>query len=233
MEIPVQSLLDRFDISPGDLSVLQECGRVLGTTTIERVVDRFHEWLLKQPEYAVVFNSTAEADRVKRLQTVYWCDFFSGVVDQRYIQSRIHLGDLHVQRDLPTEGYFAGMLQFQLLFISELRTILAVDRLPATISAFTKLAALDTFVVSDQILQVAKRRIAESGKAMLAMSTETLRLHEEMRQSSRLIMMGELTASLAHELNQPLGAISNNAQAARRVLTAKTPSLKEVKDILD
>ena len=84
-----------------------------------------------------------------------------------------------------------------------------------------KLAVLDTFVVSDQILKVAKRRIAESAKAMLAMSTETLRLHEELRQSSRLIMMGELTASLAHELNQPLAAISNNAQAARRFLTAK------------
>ena len=233
MEIPVQSLLDRFDVSPGDLSVLQECGRVLGTTAIERVVDRFHTWLLKQPEYTVFFTSKAEVDRVWSLQTVYWRDFFSGVVDQRYIQYRNHLGDLHVQRDLPTEGYFAGMLQFQLLFMSELRASLAVNRLPQAISAFTKLASLDIFVVSDQILQVAKRRISESGKAMLAMSTETLRLHEEMRQSSRLIMMAELTASLAHELNQPLGAISNNAQAARRFLTAKNPSLAEVKNILD
>ena len=68
---------------------------------------------------------------------------------------------------------------------------------------------------------------------MLAMSTETLRLHEEMRQSSRLIMMGELTASLAHELNQPLVAILNNAQAGRRFLTTKSPPLEEVKDILD
>ena len=117
--------------------------------------------------------------------------------------------------------------------MSELRANLGGERLPQTISAFTKLVALDTFVVSNQILQVAKRRIAESGKAMLAMSTETLRLHEEMRQSSRLIMMGELTASLAHELNQPLGAISNNAQAGRRFLAAKNPSLKEVKNILD
>lgn len=233
METPVQSLLDRFDISAGDLTLLQECGRVLGTTTIERVVDRFYEWLVKEPGYTVVFNTKAEVDRVKSLQTVYWCDFFSGVVDRRYIQYRSHLGDLHVQRDLPTEGYFAGMLQFQLFFMSELRARLAVDRLPQAISAFMKLAALDTFVVSDQILQVAKRRITESGKAMLAMSTETLRLHEEMRQSSRLIMMGELTASLAHELNQPLGAISNNAQAARRFLAAKNPSLEEIKNIVD
>jgi two-component system, LuxR family, sensor kinase FixL len=45
--------------------------------------------------------------------------------------------------------------------------------------------------------------------------------------------MGELTASLAHELNQPLGAILNNAKAARRLLTAKTPDLIEIDAALD
>jgi signal transduction histidine kinase len=233
MEILAQSLLDRFSISAEDLSLLQECGRVLGSTTIERVVDRFHEWLFKQPESTALFNSKAEVDRVRNLQKAYWGDFFSGVVDQRYVEYRVRLGDLHVQRDLPTEGYFAGMLQFQLLFMSELRASLSPDKFPQATSAFTKLVGLDTYVVSDQILQVAKRRITESGKAMLAMSTETLRLHEEMRQSSRLMMMGELTASLAHELNQPLVAVLNNAQAGRRFLTTKNPPLNEVKDILD
>ena len=45
--------------------------------------------------------------------------------------------------------------------------------------------------------------------------------------------MGELTASLAHELNQPLGAILNNARAARRLLASKTPDLSEVDSALD
>ncbi len=45
--------------------------------------------------------------------------------------------------------------------------------------------------------------------------------------------MGELTASLAHELNQPLGAILNNARAARRLLASKTPDLDEVDSALD
>jgi two-component sensor histidine kinase len=40
--------------------------------------------------------------------------------------------------------------------------------------------------------------------------------------------MGQLTASLAHELSQPLGAILNNSQAALRLLAAKSPDLKEV-----
>jgi two-component system sensor kinase FixL len=57
---------------------------------------------------------------------------------------------------------------------------------------------------------------------------EIRRLSEELREASQAMTMGELTASLAHELNQPLGAILNNAKAARRLLTAKTPDLIEI-----
>lgn len=173
-----QSLLDRFDISAGDLSLLKECGRLLGTSTMDRVVDRFYEWLPKQPEFKVFFNSEDEVNRVKKLQKVYWADFFSGVVDQRYVEYRIHIGDLHARRDLPSEVYFAGMLQFQLYFIEELRTRIAADQQRQAISSFSKLLALDTYVVSDQIAQFAKRRVTDSSKAMLAMSTPVTSIWE-------------------------------------------------------
>jgi signal transduction histidine kinase len=62
---------------------------------------------------------------------------------------------------------------------------------------------------------------------------EISRLKDEMHQVSRVAMMGELTVSLAHELNQPLGAILNNAQAARRMLRADQPNLEEVSAALD
>jgi len=57
---------------------------------------------------------------------------------------------------------------------------------------------------------------------------EIRRLSEELRQVSQVVTMGELTASLAHELNQPLTAILNNSEAALQLLTAKSPDLKEV-----
>ena len=44
--------------------------------------------------------------------------------------------------------------------------------------------------------------------------------------------MGELAASLAHELNQPLTAILSNAQAALRFMAGDSPDLNEVRDIL-
>jgi len=41
---------------------------------------------------------------------------------------------------------------------------------------------------------------------------------EEMSHRNRVSLMGEMTASFAHELNQPLAAIANNAAAARRFI---------------
>lgn len=41
---------------------------------------------------------------------------------------------------------------------------------------------------------------------------------EEMAHRNRVALMGEMTASFAHELNQPLAAIANNASAGKRVL---------------
>src|SRR5271156_133052 len=62
---------------------------------------------------------------------------------------------------------------------------------------------------------------------------EIRRLSEELRQVSQVVTMGELTASLAHELNQPLGAILNNARAVRRLLASKTPDLTEIDSAVD
>jgi signal transduction histidine kinase len=57
---------------------------------------------------------------------------------------------------------------------------------------------------------------------------EIRRFEREMQQVSRVAMMGELTVSLAHELNQPLGAVLSNAQAALRMLTSERTDLEEV-----
>jgi two-component system, LuxR family, sensor kinase FixL len=55
---------------------------------------------------------------------------------------------------------------------------------------------------------------------------------EEMARMSRMSSMGELTASLAHELNQPLTAISSNAAAGRRLLAHGSPDLKMFEELL-
>jgi C4-dicarboxylate-specific signal transduction histidine kinase len=58
------------------------------------------------------------------------------------------------------------------------------------------------------------------------------RVRQELAHSARVFTMGELTASLAHELNQPLAGIRTNAQAAQRFLDATPPDYSEIRSIL-
>jgi two-component system, LuxR family, sensor kinase FixL len=55
---------------------------------------------------------------------------------------------------------------------------------------------------------------------------------EEMTRLSRVALMGELTASLAHELNQPLTAIASNAAAGKRFLASDPANTKMFEEIL-
>jgi PAS domain S-box-containing protein len=50
---------------------------------------------------------------------------------------------------------------------------------------------------------------------------------------SRLAMVGELSASIAHEINQPLGAILSNADAAEILLSKETIPVEELRQIID
>jgi C4-dicarboxylate-specific signal transduction histidine kinase len=56
---------------------------------------------------------------------------------------------------------------------------------------------------------------------------------EALSRATRLTMMGELSASIAHEINQPLGAIIMNGNACQRFLAISPPDLDEVKDGLE
>jgi PAS domain S-box-containing protein len=49
---------------------------------------------------------------------------------------------------------------------------------------------------------------------------------------TRLTTLGELTASIAHEVNQPLTAVINNGSAGLRWLTRETPELEAVREAL-
>jgi PAS domain S-box-containing protein len=55
----------------------------------------------------------------------------------------------------------------------------------------------------------------------------------ELAHANRVATMGQLTASIVHEVSQPIAATVLNAQAALRWLGAQPPNLDEVRQILD
>jgi C4-dicarboxylate-specific signal transduction histidine kinase len=67
--------------------------------------------------------------------------------------------------------------------------------------------------------EIAERESAEEG---------LIRAKAEIARIARITTMGEFAASIAHELNQPLGSIVVSGDACLRWLTAKPPNLDEV-----
>src|SRR5688572_22246103 len=80
------------------------------------------------------------------------------------------------------------------------------------------------------LFQRRRRHYAEL--AYNAAQAEVQQKRAELAHVSRVAVFGELTASLAHELNQPLAAVLCNSGAARKFLEAPQPDLQEVTDAL-
>lgn len=72
----------------------------------------------------------------------------------------------------------------------------------------------------------------------ISMAQDVTNRHEaeaamrQLSRSARIGVLGELTASIAHEVNQPLGAILSNTEAAEWLMRSETPPLDEIRTIL-
>ena len=82
---------------------------------------------------------------------------------------------------------------------------------------------LQVVMIAGLLVQRTRRRRAEM---------ELQRNRDALAHVARVATVGELTTSVAHELNQPLAAILSNAEAAEMFLIAEPPALDEVREIL-
>jgi PAS domain S-box-containing protein len=71
---------------------------------------------------------------------------------------------------------------------------------------------------------ITERKRAEEGLRMV---------QSELAHVSRVASMGELTASIAHEINQPLSAIVANANACMRMMNSQSPDLHDIRLAID
>jgi PAS domain S-box-containing protein len=85
------------------------------------------------------------------------------------------------------------------------------------------IATPHAFLVLANVIDISSRKAAEK---------EAQQHREQIDLLSRLSLLGEMTASLAHELNQPLGAIMNNGNAGIRAIDRDKIEFSGLREIL-
>lgn len=93
----------------------------------------------------------------------------------------------------------------------------------AVLGSVTLLVGQSALIVAF-IIQLRRRKKAEQ---------KVLMQRDQLAHVGRVSSLGQLAASIAHELNQPLGAILRNAGAAERLLQKADPDIRELRAIVD
>jgi signal transduction histidine kinase len=105
------------------------------------------------------------------------------------------------------------------------------------ISFFTKyewyILGLLIFLVSQTMLILYLYKLNRRQKEITEKMLETENMHRELIREDRLAKMTELTASLSHELNQPLTAILYSAQAGKRFIQSGKLDQRQAQEIFD
>ena len=141
-------------------------------------------------------------------------------LDHETVQDRVHpedraLRDSAVKHAIETQGHYE--IEYRILLpdgtvrwiVSHARCVTGEDETGSRLIGVS--------------IDVTPRKLAEA---------DVLRHREELGHMSRVTAMGELTASIAHELNQPLSGIASNASAGQRFIDRGDIDLNELRDLL-
>ena len=100
----------------------------------------------------------------------------------------------------------------------------------AAYQAVESIESLRLQVAAREQAELGLRRLTDSLEAQVRARTEALaRARSELAHAARLATVAELSAAIAHEVNQPLGALAANAVACHRWLSAETPNLERAR----
>ena len=92
------------------------------------------------------------------------------------------------------------------------------------IALVTAIILAQALLISGLLREHRRRQLAE---------VQSRQRMAELAHVNRFSTAGELTASIAHEINQPLGSILTNTETAQAILKSPNPDIDEVTEILD
>ena len=171
-----------------------------------------------------VFNATGPVYWSEESYQIWGLDPRRGLPDRSTMLQRIHPGD----RDRMDEQ-FRKQLHEKSNFVLEFRIVLPDGTLKHLQSTGHPLLSRD-----GELIEMLATHVDVTERKRAQQEHDRLRqLESELAHVNRLSIMGELAASLAHEILHPIASARNNARAAIRFLDKDPPNMSEVKGALE
>jgi len=166
-------------------------------------------------------------------QPFYRFEDFQGRQSLRYaVADRMEAGCVACHNshpDSPKRDWKLGDVRGVLEIIRPLDSIIAQTRAGLQ-ETFALMAIMGTLALSGLALVFRSQRQARERER--ADQERNAAMQAELARVARLTTMGQMAASIAHEINQPLAAVVNNANAGLRWLDRQPPNIAEVKAAL-
>jgi PAS domain S-box-containing protein len=224
-------------VSVSGLPVFDKSGRFIGYRGVGRHITdrkRAEEALRRSEAYlaeaqrlshtgTLVFNATAPVYWSDESYRIWGFDPLQGLPDRETVLQRIHPDDrervnaeadeaLHARRD----------------FAFEFRIVL-----PDGTVKYIESTGRPMFPAQGELVEMVATHIDVTERKRAQEEHERLRqLESDLAHMNRVSIMGELAASLAHEILHPIATARNNARAGMRFLEVSPPNLPEVKEAL-
>ena len=167
---------------------------------IDEIVEQFYENLTNEPSLLMIINNNSTIGRLKKTLTQHISEMFDGIIDQSYIQKRIHIAHVHVKIGLQTKWYMCAFqdLLLSLSIIIEKNIVHKEDYFHA-IRAVSKILNLEQQIVLEAY-------DAESERLKMKVEEEKIQIKENVVSSSQNL------AAISEETNATLQQLDNQTK---------------------
>lgn len=169
--LSASELCDLYHVTGQDLETLQSYGELV-SPKMQEFISELYAWLETQPEYETQFSSPRKLEADQGEHTKYWQEFFSGIIDNPYVNRRRKVGLQLARIGLPLPTYVSSMYRSLRIWTDVLYDdTLDGESYALALKSITKLIMLDVAIVVDTYMRETNSLIAEQHESLMQMST--------------------------------------------------------------
>ncbi|WP_010272839.1 protoglobin domain-containing protein [Paenibacillus senegalensis] len=215
-----RSQLDYIGITEEDLALLQSKEEQF-KRIVDQLVDELYDKILRQPQLKDIIDRHSNVDRLKETQRWYFLTLASGVIDEEFIEKRLHIGQVHSRIGLTSDWYLGTYALYLDIAAAHFKKVLPNEWVPV-IHVLTKMFNLDSQLVLEAYQISEKARVEE-----LAEGQEKLLQGISSSVQDLVAMMVELSSS-----SQSVAEMANNTVDSQEKANQLLESLNhEIQDI--